>query len=100
MLYICTIKVIKVNNEFNNKKQLATQNLLIMQNKHSFQKGLNQVPLGKIPEIKNDIMQALKITSHPAWLRRLKGEVDPKTKEIQNVEEVFKRYGIKEVWGK
>lgn len=71
-----------------------------MSKEHSFQKGLNQVPLGKIPEIKKDIMEALKITSRPAWLRRLKGEVDPKTKEIQSVEAVFKRYGItKEVWG-
>jgi hypothetical protein len=71
-----------------------------MSKKYSYQKGLNQVPLGKITEIKKELMEALKITSHPAWLRRLKGEVDPKTKEITSIEEVFQRYGVtKEIWG-
>jgi hypothetical protein len=65
----------------------------------SFKKGFDQVPVGKVPELRANLMKALDIKSYPAWLRRLRGEVDPKASEIRAVEEVFSTYGIKKIWG-
>lgn len=70
-----------------------------MSNNYSFKKGLDQVPLGKVQDIKSELMSALDIKSHPAWLRRLRGDVDPKASEISAIEGVFQKYGIKQVWG-
>ena len=68
-------------------------------NDYSFQKGLDKVPSGKLQEVKSEIMKALKIKSHPQWLKRLRGEIDPKTKEVTAIEDVFKKHGIKDIWG-
>lgn len=65
----------------------------------SFKKGYNQVQRKDIYKIKGEIMEALKVTSDPAWLRRLRGEVSPKVDEVLAIEEVFKKYGIIDVWG-
>lgn len=71
-----------------------------MDKEFAFQNGLNQVPFGKVREIRKELMGALNITSHPAWLRRLRGEVSPKTTEIRAVNEVFRQYGVtKNIWG-
>lgn len=70
-----------------------------MSKNYSFKKGLDQVPLGKVPDVKSEIMAALGITSLPSWLKRLRGEIDPKASEITAIENVFRKYGIKQVWG-
>jgi len=68
-------------------------------NAFSFQKGLDQIPHGRVGEFKNDLMETLGIKSHPAWLRRLRGDIEPKPKMQKQIEEVFKGYGITEIWG-
>lgn len=65
----------------------------------SFKKGFLQVPLGKVDEVKNDLMQSLNISSRAAWLRRLDGNVDPKASEIEAIEAVFHKHSIKNIWG-
>lgn len=70
-----------------------------MNKKNSFKKGFDQVPVGKAQLVKDELMQALKIKSRAAWIRRLNGQVDPKVSEIESVEEVFAKHSIKQIWG-
>lgn len=66
---------------------------------YSFKKGFSQVPVGKTKEVKDQIMRCLKITSHPAWLRRLRGEIEPRISEMDAVYSVFLAHGIEDIWG-
>lgn len=74
------------------------QKLLKMKS-YSFKRGFDQVPVGVVKTVKSEIMAALGITTHPAWLNRLRGTTEPKVSEAQAIENVFKSHGIKEVWG-
>ena len=44
-------------------------------------------------------MEAFNVTTRAAFLQRLKGNVIPNVLEAHNVEKVFAKYGIKDVWG-
>lgn len=66
---------------------------------YSFQKGFNQVTVQEARKLRNDLKEALKINSRPAWLNRLRGNVEPKVSEAKAIEEVFAEYGITEIWG-
>ncbi|MPL74376.1 hypothetical protein SDC9_20248 [bioreactor metagenome] len=65
----------------------------------SFQKGWGQVTIGQADAVKAEIMKKLGITSNSNWLQRLKGRVEPKVSEAKAIETVFKRYGIRDIWG-
>ena len=45
------------------------------------------------------LMEAFNVTTRAAFLQRLKGNVIPNVLEAHNVEKVFAKYGIKDVWG-
>ena len=66
---------------------------------YSFKKGFDQVPRGKVSEVKGELMAALSVTSRPAWAARLSGKVEPKVSEARKIEEIFARHGIKQIWG-
>ena len=68
-------------------------------NQFSFQKGFDQVPHGKVKQVKDELMKSLKISSRPSWLARLRGDVEPKISEVKAIEGVFAKYGIKDIWG-
>ncbi|MBV5348903.1 hypothetical protein JZU61_04505 [bacterium] len=70
-----------------------------MSKNYAFNRGFNQVSVGNAPLLKEELMKALKIKSRAAWIRRINGQVDPKVSEINSVETVFAKYGIKQVWG-
>lgn len=65
----------------------------------SFQKGWGQVTVGQAKEVKAEIMLKLGIKANSNWLQRLKGNVEPKISEAYAIESVFKKYGIKDIWG-
>ena len=65
----------------------------------SFNKGWSQVKNGDIRECRKELMDAVGVTTRAAFLQRLKGNVIPNVLEARNVEKVFAKYGIKEVWG-
>jgi len=65
----------------------------------SFQKGWEQVTIGQAKEVKAEIMMKLGITTNSNWLQRLKGNVEPKISEAHNIESVFNKYGITDIWG-
>lgn len=65
----------------------------------SFQLGWSQVKNGDLHNVRNEIMSVLGITTRGNFLRRLRGEVDPKVSEVNAIESVFKKYGINKIWG-
>lgn len=67
----------------------------------AFEKGYNQIPVGKAKEVKAKLMKELGINSRPAWLSRLRGDVEPKVSEAEAIERVFAEYKIPkaEIWG-
>lgn len=67
--------------------------------KYGFEKGFGQLKVGDAAKVKAEIMEALGITSRPAWGRRLKGEQEPKISEYQKIEKIFRKYGVKNIWG-
>jgi hypothetical protein len=68
-------------------------------NEFSFQKGWSQVKQGDAATVRSRLMVALNITTRMAFLDRLNGKVEPKVTEHAAIEQVFKSYGIKEIWG-
>ena len=72
------------------------------QHKFSFEKGFYQIPYGKAKECRKKIMDGLGIDSRGAFLKRLRGEVEPKVSEKEAIENVIASYGVNknQIWGK
>lgn len=54
---------------------------------------------GDVAACRKDLMQVLNVTTRAAFLQRLKGNVIPNVLEAHEVETVFSKYGVKDVWG-
>lgn len=69
--------------------------------KYSFNKGFNNIKFGDVREFRKEMMRSLNIRSRVSWLKRLKGEIEPKITDAIMIEKIFKKYGIKkeDVWG-
>lgn len=70
-----------------------------LMNQFSFKKGFDQVPHGKVKQVRDELMDALGIKTRPSWLARLRGNVEPKISEAETIERIFAKYNINEVWG-
>ena len=68
-------------------------------NNFSFQRGFSQVMQKDVAIVRAEIMTALDITTRSSWGARLTGKVEPKVSEAQQIEAIFAKYGIKDVWG-
>jgi len=68
-------------------------------NEFSFEKGWQQVRQMDVPEVRRKLMEALKIKSNASFLERKRGLKIPKVTQAAAIEEVFKQYGIKKIWG-
>lgn len=68
-------------------------------NSYSFKKGLNNTPVKYVRQVRRELMEALGIGTRAGFLKRLKGEVEPKASEVAKIEEVFEKYGIVDIWG-
>ena len=44
-------------------------------------------------------MEALGLTTKPAFYNRLNGDVEPKVSEAKAIVDIFNNYGIAEIWG-
>ena len=73
--------------------------MLKAEKKYPFKKGFDKVPGGSQPGVKAALMKVLNIKTRAAWLKRLKGEVEPTVSEFQAIEKVFRRHGITDIWG-
>lgn len=65
----------------------------------SFNKGLREVPHGKIKEVKKKLMAALGVTSPLGYRNRRNGRVDHTIDDCIAIEAVFSQYDIKQPWG-
>ena len=65
----------------------------------SFNKGWSQLRQCDISKCRKELMEAFNVTTRDAFLQRLTGTVIPNVLEAHNVEKVFAKYGIKDVWG-
>lgn len=67
--------------------------------KLTFKRGINNTPIRHIRAVRQELMAALGITTRPALLARIKGDVEPKVSEVEKIEAVFEKYGIVDIWG-
>lgn len=65
----------------------------------AFQLGWSQVRNKDMQSVRKELMEVLGVTTRAAFLARLKGDVEPKVSQAKAVEEVFAKYGVKNVWG-
>lgn len=66
----------------------------------SFKKGYGQVKYKDLSAVRDEIMEALEIGSLQAFRNRMNGDVEPRVSEQKEIERVFNKYGIKEIWDK
>lgn len=69
------------------------------QTEYSFLRAFNKVPLGESKTVKEEIKSILGITTDQGWYKRLYGLVTPNIREMQDIEKIFSKYGITDVWG-
>lgn len=67
--------------------------------KYSFRRGMNQVPMGKVQEVRLKIMDVLGIKTRAAYHYRLQGKIIPLVNEYDAITEIFHEYGITDIWG-
>lgn len=65
----------------------------------SFLRGYKQLPLEHATIVKNEIMKALGVKTRVSWYQRLYGNIEPKVSEAADIEMIFEKYGIKNIWG-
>lgn len=65
-----------------------------------FHKGWNQLRLMDTQQAQKELMDALGIKNKMSWNKYRNGQIEPKASQAAKVEEVFKKYGITNVWGK
>lgn len=66
---------------------------------YGFNKGLSQLKVCEVPDVKAEIMAVLGITTNVSWISRRSGKVEPKISEARAIEEIFAKRGITDVWG-
>lgn len=68
-------------------------------NEYSFFKGWCQIRQQDVAEMRVKLMKAVGVTTRVGFLRRMKGEIEPKVSEHKKITEIFNKYGIKDIWG-
>lgn len=67
--------------------------------KKSFKKGLGQVQVKDLAEVKAKLMQALDIRTSQGLGYRIRGVYSLKEHEKELIESIFTEYGITDIWG-
>lgn len=70
-------------------------------NVYSFKKGWRQVPVGIADLVKKELSEMLSIKNAMMWHRRITGQgCSPLSlAEQKAVENIFRKYGITDIWG-
>ena len=68
-------------------------------NRYTFIKGWMRVRLGDKKSIKAEILDIFKHYSRPFWTGLLYGRKPLNMDQMEAIEEVFKKHGIKKIWG-
>ena len=72
---------------------------MIRKDKYSFERGWSQRRVMDEESIKSEIMAVCRINNRNSWYARLKGNIIPRMDEKEEIEEIFAKRGIKDVWG-
>ena len=67
---------------------------------YSFQKGWFQVRQADIAKVRAKIMTMFGISTRNAFYNRLNGEIVPNVDEFVELENIFREFGITDIWGK
>lgn len=70
-----------------------------MERSFSFKRGWKQLRLKDAGVARVLIMDALGLTNSASFYYRLNGKCEPTVSEAFKIEAVFKKFGIKDVWG-
>ena len=67
----------------------------------AFEKGFSCVMYKDVQAVRKEIMDALHITTYVQFRRRLKGEIIPRVTEKEDIEKIFRKYGVgvNDIWG-
>ena len=57
------------------------------------------MPRNKTEEVRLRIMDALGLQTRNTFYIRLRGKIEPKVSEAEKIENIFREYGITEIWG-
>lgn len=66
---------------------------------YSFQKGINQVQVRDIGEVRSKLMEALGLQTTQGLRNRIRGLHSLRVHEKVLIEGIFAEYGITEIWG-
>ncbi|HPD25021.1 MAG TPA: hypothetical protein PK285_11540 [Bacteroidales bacterium] len=66
--------------------------------RYGFEKGWKQVQLKDVSKIKRELMDAFGINNNVSFLKRLKGDIEPKISQVEEIEKIFHKYGITDIW--
>jgi hypothetical protein len=64
-----------------------------------FWRGWMNVPQQNVGRVRARIMRALGVTTFQSFRDRLNGRVKLTSEEVEKIEEIFKDFGIIDVWG-
>lgn len=65
---------------------------------YGFKKGLGQVKMSDIDNVRTAIMEAFGITTREAFRHRLSGKVVPSAPEFEKIKAIFEQYRITDIW--
>ncbi len=66
--------------------------------KKGFKKAYQKLTLAQEAEAKKKLWKALGITTRVSFNNYLNGKIEPKASQAEAIEEVFREYGIANVW--
>ena len=67
--------------------------------KPSFRCAFDQIPHGKVRQVKRELKEALGIKTDQGLYSKINGTRDTTLSQSWIIEEIFKKYGITVVWG-
>lgn len=79
--------------EENSEKTLNTPG------EYSFRSAYDSLPKKKLGEARKKIKQILNVTTDKSVYARIAGTPEPKVSEAKAIEQLFRSYGIKVIWG-
>jgi len=95
-LTVANTKIAKIIN----KTKTMNKKTQKKEHRYSFEKGWSQVTVGKMKDVRAEIMALFEFDSLQAFRNRKKGLRKLEVHHYNGLVEIFGKYGITEIWGK
>lgn len=99
MQNIDNANVIHILLHVNNKNMVKNSETNKKATKFSFRKGFGQIQYKDAKIVRKEIMEALNVKTSQSFRNRLKGNTVPTVIEKENIEKIFNKYGVTDIWG-